>query len=60
MPIFEMCLESCIDIFTRLCFLVSCADFFTIVTDSLFERLEVCEYELEVDDLDITLGIDRA
>ena len=60
MPIFEVRLQSCIDILTRLCFLVTGADFFAIVTDSLIESLQVGKYEFEVDDLDISLRIDRA
>ena len=52
-------LEPVIDIFTRFCFLVTGSDLFLIVTDTLVYSFEVGKDEFEIDNLDITLGIDR-
>jgi hypothetical protein len=52
-------LEASIYIFTRLGFLVTCADLLLIVSDTLVEGLEVSEYEFEIDDLDVSFRVDR-
>jgi len=60
LPFLEVNLESCIDIFTSLGLLISCTDFFCIVTDTLVEGLKICKYEFEINDFDITFCIDGA
>ena len=55
-----MSFESVIDFFICLCFFIACTDFFHIIGDTLVESFEVSDDELRIDDLDISLRVDRS